>query len=245
MAEAHHHAAIYFPNPFFHFFVKNTGTVPVTVPISVNQDGVSAFTSSFPVQPGEFHEQFFYPFDSPLPGAAAGMHSYTLVLDPGHTIQTTHPTTNDFVAIVDVPSGDFTWDFSGSNANLPNLRWTYEGPHVHGPFGRTFLLHVQILNNSQTASAACTYTVEREGVAVTPRNSTGTGPMDMNVPALAPGQESDSFLGIWNEPSGATGQVTWTSTIQPTDTEAYSGDKSRSYIVVLGLTSTGDPPGTP
>jgi hypothetical protein len=69
--------------------------------------------------------------------------------------------------------------------------------------------------------------------------------MDLTIPALNPGQITADIEGTWTEPPSLTGTVTWTFTIDPTDAEAYTTDKSREYIVVLQLTSTGDPPGTP
>ncbi len=64
--------------------------------------------------------------------------------------------------------------------------------------------------------------------------------MDLTIPALAPGQDS-GHLGVWIE-SDTTGTEIWTITINPGDTEAYTGDKTREYIVVNGLKSTGFPP---
>jgi hypothetical protein len=249
MAEAHHHGAIYYQNPWFHWFVKNTGTVPVTVPFTIQQDGKDGYASTFTVQPGQYLENFAYPWGGALPDAPAGVHSYTITLDPQHTIQTTHPTTNDFVALVDVPTSAQTWDFTGNNATIPNLVFNAEGCHLHGPFVHYFLIHFQAINNNPNkgaASSACHWSVQRNGVPITPMNLTKTGPADFTIPALAPGQSAPDSFGAWDD-SQFSGSAVFTITLDPMheSLEAYSSDKTRSYTVVFGLNNTGQPAGTP
>ncbi len=234
--------------------MQNTGTVNVTLPFTVYEDGTAVLTSSIVVPAVSQNEYLVYPFGGIQPHDGSGLHHMTITLDPGHTIETVDPLTkwNDFICYYDTPTSVTTWDFTGANTNKPNVVWTSQGFHVHGQFqDKSCIVHYNVMNNSNIPTAAGTITLQRDGVVITAGTGPGqlmdlqrTAPMDMTYPALAPGQEGPQTFGVYME-NNTTGMETWTGTINPGETDAYTNEKTRQCIVVNGLISTGFQPGSP
>ena len=252
--EAHHHGPTYFLNPVPHFQMQNTGTVDVVLPVRVFEDGIAVLDTSFAVPANSNNEYLIYPFGGQQPHDTAGFHKLTMTFDPNSTIQTQDPITkwNDFVCFYNTPSSGFAFDFTGANANKPNISWSAQGFHLHGQYqDKSYVLHFSVQNYSNVPTAAGTITIMRNGVVMQPGTGPGqlmtlqrNGPMVLSFPALAPGQEGDNMFGVYIE-SDASGTETWTGTINPGETDVYTTDKTKECIVVNGLISTGFPPNSP